>query len=83
MKDFEKWCNRAAVVFLILFAAYFFWMIFLRPSHLPVIQEVTPAERKQVYELSRKYKLAGYVWMLNRDSQEISYYRNREWRVVK
>ncbi len=81
MSKFEKWCNRFAVAFLILFAVYFFWMIFLRPSNLPVIQEITPAERKQVPELSKKYRLAGYVWMIDRTTGELVYYRNGEWRV--
>ncbi len=81
MDNLEKWGNRFIVVLLILFAAYFFWMIFLRPAHLPVIQEITPTERKLVSELSRKYKLAGMVWLIDRESQEISYFKDGKWRM--
>ena len=83
MKDLEEWCNRFAVVFLILFAAYFFWMIFLRPSHLPDIREITSAQRKIADAIDQKFKLKAYPRLIDLTTGEISFYKHVGWVVVK
>ena len=81
----KKLFTKCVAAVLFLATALILYMIFslLTFPPPPTIQEITPAERKQVSDLSKKYKLTAYVWAIDRKSGEISYYRKGEWRVIQ
>lgn len=67
---------------IIIMALYFFFFVRIGGTP-PTIQEITPAERHHVSDLSKKHQLAGYVWSIDRQTGEIAYYRRGEWRIVR
>lgn len=79
---FERFFTKFARVVILLCAVVILMMAF-KAAPPRTIQEITPAERKQVAYLEQKFKLHGYMWMLDRKADEISYWRKGQWRVIK
>jgi hypothetical protein len=74
--------RRVAWVVIFLSAIVILTMVF-KAAPPPTIREITPAERKQVAYLEDKFKLHGYLWLVDRKTGEISYWRKGKWRVIK
>lgn len=79
----ERMARRVAWVVIFLCAIVIGTMVFKAAPPATIRREITPAERKQVAYLEDKFKLHGYMWMLDRTAGEISYWRKGKWRVIK
>lgn len=81
----ERLARRCAWGVILCFAIVILMMVYRTATSPPpaTIREITPAERKQIAFLEDKFRLHGYMWLLDRRAGEISYWRKGKWQVIK